>query len=265
MKVHPFFIAVAAVMSGICLPLRAQPDGKQIMTKSQDAMKLSGSESVATLIIADNKGNQRVRTFTSASKTDNAASVNKTIMRFLEPADVRGTGILTFDYDNKDDDMWLYLPALRKVRRVVSTDKNSSFMGSEFTNADITTPDIAKYKYAVLGSETVAEVDCWKIEIYPVSDAVAEEYGYAKKICWVGKQDFMARKSEFFDLDKQLSKVLTVNKVKLLDEKAQKYQATDIVMENTINNRKSQFIIDQIVLNPDVKEEYFTTGYLEKQ
>ncbi|MBN1559459.1 outer membrane lipoprotein-sorting protein [candidate division KSB1 bacterium] len=246
------------------LSLFPQDDPQQIMQKSYDAMTLAGSESISTLTISDGKGNQRVRTFSSAQKTDEAEQVTKMIMRFLEPADVKGTGILTFDYEDKDDDMWLYMPALRKVRRIVSSEKQKSFMGSEFSNADITKPLLSDYTYKMLGSESLGDVECWKIEMTPASKKIGDSYGYSKKIGWIGKADYVARKTEFYDLHGELIKVMTADKVELLDDENKKYQPVDITMVNKQNGRSSRIVIDKVQFNPNVKEEYFTTAFLEK-
>lgn len=263
MRKFPAIVSLAIV--GIFgLNATAQDDARQIMQNSMDAMTLAGTESINTLTINDGKGNQRVRKFSSAQKTDASKQVTKMVMRFLEPADVKGTGILTFDYENKDDEMWLYMPALRKVRRIVSGEKTKSFMGSEFTNSDITKPTITEYAYKMLGSESIGDVECWKIESLPATKEIGAEYGYSKKVSWIGKTDYTARKTEFYDLDGKILKVMTTDKVKLLDEKNKKYQPVDIAMENKQNGRSSRFVIEKVIFNPNVKEEYFTTGYLEK-
>ncbi|MBN1577119.1 MAG: outer membrane lipoprotein-sorting protein [Chitinispirillaceae bacterium] len=263
MRKFPITASLAIIgISG--LNVSAQENARQVMQKSQEAMTLAGSESISTLIISDGKGNQRIRKFSSAQKTGASKQVTKTVMRFLEPADIKGTGILTFDYENKDDDMWLYMPALRKVRRIVSSEKTKSFMGSEFSNADITKPSMTDYTYKMLGSENLGDVECWKIEMVPASKEISDACGYSKKTGWIGKADYTARKTEFHDLNGTLVKVLTTDKVKLLDEKNKKYQPVDITMRNKQNGRSSRFVIEKVIFNPNVKEEYFTTDYLEK-
>lgn len=253
-------LAVAAVR------IHAEPElsAKDIMLRSNESGKLEGVEEMATLLIMDEKGNTRERKFSVASKTYKKDDVKKTIMRFLSPADVKGTSILTFDYDKKDDDMWLYMPALRKTRRIVSSEKSKNFMGSEFTNADITTPNLEEYTFKNLGSETVGDVDCWKIEIVPISENIASDYGYSKKISLIGKKDYIVRHTAYYDLDGQLLKEMDVSEVRLLDKANQKYQAIKSQMKNKQNGRMSMFTIDKIVNNPNVKDSYFTTQYLEK-
>jgi outer membrane lipoprotein-sorting protein len=260
-----FSLSVSLAVAGMfCLNATAQEDARQIMQKTQDVMTVSGLESINTLTISDGKGNQRLRKFSSAQKTDAAKQVTKMVMRFLEPADVKGTGILTFDNETKDDDMWLYMPALRKVRRIVSSEKTKSFMGSEFTNADITKPSMTDYAYKMLGSEPVGDVECWKIEMVPATKEISVASGYSKKIGWIGKTDYTTRKTEFYDLEGKLLKVMMTDKVKLLDEKNKKYQPVDITMDNKQSGRSSRFVIEKVVFNPNVKEEYFSTDYLEK-
>lgn len=259
-----FTLAVSAIIGINAVFSFAEEDAKQIMQKSQDAMTVDGSEAISTLTINDGKGNQRIRKFSTASKRESSKGFSKSVMRFLEPADVKGTGILTFDYENKDDDMWLYMPALRKVRRIVSSEKTKSFMGSEFTNSDITKPNIEEYTYKMVGNEKIDTTECWKIEIVPATKEIASSYGYSKKIAWVGKSDNMARKNEYYDLDGKLLKVMIVKSIKLLDEKNKKYQTMDASMENRQNGRSSSFIMEKAVFNPNVKDEYFTTDYLQK-
>jgi outer membrane lipoprotein-sorting protein len=260
-----FLLSVSLMAMGLMsLSVSAEENAREIMKKSQDAMTVAGSESINTLIISDGKGNERVRKFSSAQKADAAGKVTKMVMRFLEPADVKGTGILTFDYEDKNDDMWLYMPALRKVRRIVSREKTKSFMGSEFSNADITKPQVSDYSYRLLNTENVGDIECWKIEMTPSSEEVRDASGYSKKIGWVGKSDYTTRKTEFYDLNGALVKVMKTDKVRLLDEKSKKYQPVDISMENVQNGRSSRFLIKKVIFNPGVKDEYFSTDYLQK-
>ena len=103
---------------------------KQIADKSFNATKLAGSEAVSTMTIIDSKGRERVRKIAQVTKLYQNGDTEKKLIRFLSPADVKGTGLLTYDYNDKDDDMWLYMPALRKTRRIISSEKAKSFMGS---------------------------------------------------------------------------------------------------------------------------------------
>jgi hypothetical protein len=105
-----------------------------------------------------------------------------TLLFFLAPADVKDTGLLTHDHDDpaRDDDQWLYLPALKKTKRIATGDKSGSFMGSDFSYADLTKHDIDRYDYQLLGEESRDGVKLWRIEGVPNDPAEIDETGYTK-------------------------------------------------------------------------------------
>jgi hypothetical protein len=238
---------------------------KQIADKSFNATKLEGSEAVSTMTIIDSKGRERVRKIAQVTKLYQNGDTEKKLIRFLSPADVKGTGLLTYDYNDKDDDIWLYMPALRKTRRIISSGKAKSFMGSEFSYADITPPTLDDFNYKKSGEEEVAGTICWKIEMIPNNDDIADENGFSKKISFIGKNDFVIRKAIYYDLDKELHKELTVKEIKKLDLKNHKYRPMHIVIVNKQNDRKSILKVDKIQFKPYVKDEYFSTRYLERE
>ena len=238
---------------------------RQIQEKSIQATRVAGTEAVATMIIKDGKGRERVRKIAQVTKLYNQGETEKKMIRFLSPADVKGTGFLTFDYKNKDDDKWLYMPALRKTRRIVSSENAKSFMGSEFSYADMTPPTVEDFNYKLLGEEDVNGSMCWKVDIIPVDEDVADENGFSKKTAYFGKDDFILRKAIYYDLDEELQKELVVNEIKELDTVNHKYRLIHMVMENKQNGRKSIMKTDKIQYSPNVKNEFFTTHYLTRE
>jgi hypothetical protein len=257
------FIISAFILSGfLSAGIYAQQSAKDIMLKTRDASKIPGMETVATLKIIDPKGRERVREISMASKLTDNGTTEKRIIRFLAPAEVKGTGMLIYDYDDASDDMWIFMPALRKTRRIASGEKNQSFMGSEFSNADLAAPNTEDFNYKLTGNETVDGVDCWKIEALPMTQAIADDAGISKKIVWIGKKDWVCRRTEFYDPEGSLSKILTCSDVRKMAEG--KYMAGSLQMENVQNSRKSSFIMGQMQYNPSVREDYFTVANLEK-
>jgi outer membrane lipoprotein-sorting protein len=240
------------------------PDGREIIQKSREVSKLDGMEAISTLRIYDAKGRERVRQTSMASKLFESGATEKRIIRFLSPAEVKGTGMLIYDYDQKNDDMWIYMPALRKTRRIISNEKSKSFMGSEFSNADMSAPNLEDFDYTVTGSERFEGTDCWIVEVVPVNEYIMDEVGYDRQLAWIGKQDFVFRKAEYYDEDGELFKQMISSDVKQMDPSGKKYIATRMEMSNFQNGRKSVMTIDKVQYNPDVNEEYFTLGYLER-
>ncbi len=259
--------AFAAVSLSVFLPsadVHAGASGKDIMAKWAESRKLDGSEAVVKMSIIDNRGNARTREISMATKLFDDGKTEKRIYRFLSPADVKGTGVLVFDYEDKADDIWVFLPALRKSRRVVSSERSKSFMGSEFSYADLNIPELSDYDYKVIKDENVAGASCTVIEVTPKSDSVAKSEGYSKKLYWVEKSNYAVRKGEFFDLKGKLLKVLTADNVKLVDSKKKRYRTMKMEMENKQSGRKSIFETTKIANAPNTKDEYFTTSYLER-
>ena len=259
-------ISIAMILGivGLSFLNFALPEGREIIQKSRDVSKLDGMEAISTLRIYDAKGRERVRQTSMASKLFENGATEKRIIRFLSPAEVKGTGMLIYDYDERNDDMWIYMPALRKTRRIISNEKSQPFMGSEFSNADMSAPSLEDFNYTLTGSETILGVDCWIVEVVPVNEDVMDEVGYDRQLAWIGKQDFVFRQAEYYDEDGKLFKQMTTSGVKLIDPLGKKYIATRMEMINLQNGRKSVMTIDEIQYNPDVKEEYFTLGFLER-
>jgi hypothetical protein len=259
------WLAVAPVLA-LCAGALAQakPSARELMEKVVLTRKLAGSEAVVTMTIANEKGQTRERTLSMATRLYDGGKTEKRIYRFLDPADVKGTGMLVFDYEREADDVWVYLPALRKTRRITSAQRSQSFMGSEFSYADLNVPALDDYDYALRGEEAFGGEPCFVIELAPKSKAIAAAEGYGKKSYWISKATFVLRRGLFYDLEGKLLKELTAEQVTLLDPANQRYRPLRMQMVNKQNGRRSTFVSTKIAFVPDAKDEYFTPRYLER-
>jgi hypothetical protein len=261
-------LGLAVVMGlGLCIgggDASAGPSPRDIMDKSLQARKLDGSEAVVKMIMSDDKGATREREMTMATKLFDGGKTEKRIVRFTAPADVKGTGVLMFDYDAKPDDTWIFLPALRKTRRIVSSQRNQAFLGSEFSFGDLGVPSLDEYNYNLVKEENAGGEPCFVIDVTPKDKATGEGEGYSKKTVWISKATYTVRRTQFFDLGGKLLKELNTSDVKLLDPKNKRYRPLTMEMVNKQNGRKSIFKSEKIALAPDTKDDYFTTRYLER-
>src|SRR5499426_3053543 len=155
----------------------AEPSARDIMEKVTVTRKLDGSEAVVKMTITDDKKQTRERDITMATKLYDGGKTEKRIYRFLAPADVQGTSVLVFDYETKSDDVWIYLPALRKTRRIVSSQKSQSFMGSEFSYGDLNIPAIDDFDYTLVKQEPFGGEACFVIDVVPKSKDIGEGEG----------------------------------------------------------------------------------------
>lgn len=130
---------------------------------------------------------------------------DKSLMIFDAPVDVQGTTMLTFSHKVDDDDQWMYLPALKRVKRIASDNKSGSFMGSEFSYEDFASQEVEKYTYKYLRDEVYEGQPCFVVERYPVN----KYSGYKRQITWIDKAEYRPLKIEFYDRKDSLLKTLT--------------------------------------------------------
>jgi outer membrane lipoprotein-sorting protein len=129
---------------------------------------------------------------------------DKSLSVFDEPADIKGTALLTFTHQVGADDQWLYLPALKRVKRIASDNKSGPFMGSEFAYEDIASQEVEKYTYKYLRDETHEDKPCFVIERYPVD----KNSGYTRQVVWIDQGEYRPWKIDFHDRKDSLLKTL---------------------------------------------------------
>jgi len=132
---------------------------------------------------------------------------DKSLSIFDEPADVKRTAMLTYSHGLEPDDQWLYLPALKKVKRINSKNKSGPFMGSTFAFEDLGSQEVEKYSYKYLGEEACADWQCYMIERYPQY----KHSGYTKQVAWIDKEGYRLVKVDFYDRKKALLKTMTAS------------------------------------------------------
>lgn len=249
----------AVVMSLILLaPLyMIAQDGKaqEIMDKSRDVMKVESFEAVASLNIVDSKGRVRERSNITASKSYDDGT-EKRLIKFLSPADVEGTTILIYDYDRGQDDMWIFLPALKRTRRIISSEKGKSFMGSEFTNSDMSSPPTEDFSHTLI--EETAEH--YIIESKPVNKDKEDEYGYSRKVSTISRSNYVPAKMDFYDSFDEHFKTIKIEDVK--DIGGNKFIITHMTAENFSNGRTSEILMTEIRTGTQIRDGMFNVASL---
>ena len=145
---------------------------------------------------------------------------------FDQPADVKGTAFLTYSHSLKADEQWLYLPSLKRIKRISSKNKSGPFMGSEFAYEDISSQEVDKYTYKYIKDETLNDTDCFVIERYPAY----QHSGYTRQIVWINKQEYRPEKIVFYDRKNSLLKTLIYTDYK--QYLGQYWRADNMHMEN---------------------------------
>ena len=232
-----------------------------IMKKYKEQDRSKDSRADLKMLLINASGKERVRKVTQMTKTDKNG-LRKSLIRFLSPADVKGTGLLSIENEGRDDDNWLYLPALRKVRRISGSNKTDSFMGSDFTYEDLETEDLNDYNYKLLGEDKINDMETWKIEALPKA-SILDKTGYSKRVLWITKKHHLVVKVKFFDKSGAFSKELAGSDIRKIDN-ANKWRLFRIEMKNVLKGSKTVLEITDYKLNTGIKDKIFTQRYLKR-
>ena len=259
-------IAAFLLLSQITPALAAKDDPKarEIMQRVNDRDDGDNQTSDLEMILIDRKKKRRLRTIRSFNKDRGKDTL--ALSFFLSPADVKNTGFLTYDYDasGKDDDQWLYLPALRKTKRIASDDKSGSFMGSDFNYSDMTEADLADYDFTLMKETKVNGKMTWQIMSIPRSKAIAEETGYKKSITWVRQDIYMVVRSIRWINKSNKLKYMQFKKIKQIDGIWIATQLQAVTKEGKRTSHATILNFSNIKFNQPLKESFFTVRQLEK-
>jgi uncharacterized protein len=237
----------------------------EIAKNAFSASKVADSTSESTFKLINASGQERVRKTTGSTKLISGTTDNQRIVVFESPADVKGTKTLLVEHSGKDDDIWVYLPAMKKVRRLVSSNKKDSFVGTDFSYGDVIGHRVEDWNHKILKEEKVDGKNCYVVESTPVRPEVGDNTGYSKRVGWIDQESFVALKGESYDLNGQLFKKFAARKVEKIDEKNNKWQPMELESENVQTGHRTIIEFKNYKANVGVGNEQFTARYLEKQ
>lgn len=247
----------------------AELSARQIMEKVDNREDGDNKISEMQMLLIDKNGDKRIRkmkTFDKDLITDKGEEDRRRIMFFLAPADVKDTGFLTYDFDayEKDDDQWLFLPALKKTKRIASTDKSGSFMGSDFNYSDMTRKNLNAYTFKILKEADVRGSKTWVIEALPKSQDEIDETGYKKSVLFVRQDNFVTvRAVHWTDSGGQL-KYLDVSGLELIDNVWTTTAMSMTTKKSKITVHKTELTFSNVHYNQDLGDNLFTLRRLEK-
>lgn len=201
-------ISVIALLTSVNAAAALSPEAQKGLDISVEAKKrdLGWQDSTADMqmLLRNKQGQESVREIKMKS-LEVLNDGDKSLTIFNQPRDVKGTAFLSFSHPVASDEQWLFLPALKRVKRISSRNKSGPFMGSEFAFEDLSSFEVEKYTYKFLTEEVVEGVKMFKIEQYPVD----ENSGYTRRIVWIDTKEYLAHKVDFYDRKDSLLKTLT--------------------------------------------------------
>jgi outer membrane lipoprotein-sorting protein len=250
MKTLKIKLVTVAILLIAAFSVSAQLTGREIVDKAYNLPTGDDQTSVLTMTLINKSGQTRVRKIQQYTK--DFGDTEKSIMFFKTPADVKNTSFMNWSYDSdKADDQWIYLPALKKVKRISSDSKSDYFMGSDFTYDDLGDRKLDADTHKLLREETVDGVECYVVE----SVSKDEDYMYSKTVTWIRKNNFVGMKKEFYDEDEELLKILSIKDLKEIDGI---WVITRSEMENVQKNHKTTMELSDIKINTGVPSSKFS-------
>lgn len=258
------FVLVLALAAPSAAVAVDEPRARAIMEKVDARDDGDNGMSDMEMVLIDKNGNRRVRQLRARMK-DIGKDTHR-IMFFLSPPDVKDTGFLTYDYDDpgRDDDQWLYLPALRKTRRIASSDKSGSFMGSDFNYSDMTSRNLTDYEYSLVKEDEVEGHRVWLIQAMPRTKNVVDETGYSKSVLFVRQDNHVVVRAVYWVAESDRLKYFDVKRLELIDTI---WVATEIHM----TTKQGKTILHRTILqyrnvkfNQKHEPDLFTVRRLEK-
>jgi hypothetical protein len=249
------FVLVGAVDS---------PTAREVMQAVEDRDDGDNAVMDLEMILIDKRGNERIRKLRSFAK--DFGEDDYQLMFFLAPADVKETGFLTFDYDDeaRDDDQWLYLPALKKTKRIAAGDKSGSFMGSDFSYADMTDRPVDYYDYKILDHSDVKGVPVWIVEAVPRTQEEVDETGVTKTVSFVRKDNYVVIRTKIWLKKGKRNKYFDVKKLEQIDGI---WVATEMHMATKKGKKtlhRTVLKTSNVSFDQDLGEDLFSTRRLEK-
>ncbi|MFT6052839.1 MAG: outer membrane lipoprotein-sorting protein [Halioglobus sp.] len=256
------FIAVHSPMGAAETGLNAELTASQIVDKVLAVPESPQVRRNLTMQLIDKRGKKRER-ITSIYKR-NYADSSRTLLYYTAPANIKNTGFLIWDYDEAgiDDLQWLYLPSLRKARRISSADRGDYFLGTDFTYEDIKLDgklEPLDYDFELLGMQREDGLEIYHLKSVPKSDEIAKELGYSRVDVWVSSREWMIRKSDFWDTKGVLLKSLEVSKITQIEGI---WSRMNLTMKNHKSGHKTHFVFSEVDYNSPIDDQYFTRSAL---
>jgi uncharacterized protein len=259
--------AAAAIPTPAAAPAPSAPtlSANEWMERNYQVTRVASSLSSAKFVLTSPGGQERVLEVFGATRLMPDGVNNRRVLRFLSPSDVRNTTTLIVEQAGREDDIWIYLPALKKSRRIASDNKKASFVGTDLSYADMAGHRPGDWTHTVLRQDNLGGAKTQVIESLPKTAAVASDSGYSKRVSWIAEPHGLAVKAEFYDPAGKLLKTVDSSDIQQVDAARNKWQAMNVRVKNHQTGHQTAVIVGKYDTQSQVGEEYFNTRYIERE
>ena len=254
MKIQAF---VFAFILGIVASFAQSNKGLDIAKKADKADQGFESSSVKLKMVLRNKQGQESTRFMVNKTLELTTDGDKSMIIFNSPKDVQGTASMTFTHKKGSDDQWLYLPAIKRVKRISSDNKSGPFMGSEFAYEDLSSNEVEKYAYKFIKNEKFNGANCAVVE----QDPVDPKSGYKRRLVWYNlDKNYRLEKIEFYDRKNAKLKTLTYASYKKYLGKH--WRAAKFKMVNHQTGKQTELFFEEYAFKTGIKDNDFSQNAL---
>jgi hypothetical protein len=229
---------------------QATMDAAEIIKKSRETFYYAGDDLNARvrMTLTNKEGKTRLREMTMLRK-NYGNGLQRYYAYFYAPLDVRDTTFLVWKYPQKDDDRWIFIPAIKMVRRIAAADKRSSFVGSDFTYEDFSGREVEDDKHKLLREEKMEGRDCYVIESIPLDNVE-----YKRRVSWIDTSHFLPLKEEYYDVRDELYRVFTADTIKEVEGFPTVIKRT---MRDTKTGHFTEVLYEEIRYNVGLSDDVF--------
>lgn len=256
------YVLLLAMATALITPAEATTPverGFEIAARSDRTdLGFTDSEVELTMVLRNAAGQESTRSLRIATLEKPDENVgDKSLVLFNTPRDIEGTALLSHAKILDPDDQWLYLPALKRVKRISSSNKSGPFVGSEFAFEDFTAIELNKFDYRFLREEACGAVVCDVVERLPRY----ENSGYTRQVSWIDQGDHQIRKVEFYDRRGDLLKILEMQDYRRYENF---WRAHLLVMTNVQTNKRTDLVYGDFQFRTGLTEKDFVKGRLAR-
>jgi len=250
------FPVLAAAFAASAPAPAADPSAEEIVKRSLEAFYYAGSDMRAKvrMKLINPQGRVREREMTMLRLNLGKSGDQRYYIYFHSPADVRGTSFMVWKYPAKESDRWIFIPALRLVKRIAADDKRSSFVGSDFTYEDVSGRDPADEAHSLVRKEDLGGRPVYVVESKP--KAVVD---YSRRLSWIDRERWLPLKEEYFDARNEPLRTFTADKI----EQAGKHWTVRMrTMKNAQSGHRTEVLFQEVGYDVGLKQDIFTERYL---
>lgn len=258
MKIRTLLVSLIGLL--LMLPCHSgagtlNPDGRRIMDLQQSRHQVPQASDHIIMMLIDKKDQKKIREIRQYGHTD-ANGLRASLVVFTSPNDLRGTTLLTREFEKGSFKQWLYLPGTGALQRIASKAKRTAFMGSDFTYEDMLPDNMDEFIFTRVADESIDGRVCYVVDMLPKDKAAAKSSSYGRRRFWVQQDIYLTLKIAFFDHRERLVKTQTSHDVTQLNETA--WYAGKILMDNHVKKHKTLMGIKQKAIDVRIDASLFT-------